>query len=115
MKFKTEGRGKLAAMAGAVAVLLIAAIMLSRPGREVVSEMRVSGTVIDLTARERPASAAGTASMAVARVELPDGGKARVFVPPPFPAIGARIDLKLIQYDNGDREVVGMPRAAPGH
>lgn len=101
-----EGRNRLAAIAGGIAVIAAAAIVLYQPANDIVAERVLEGRVIDLSVRARESAVLdGGKSVGIATVELPDGGRAKVFVVSPFPGVGDRIALRLTEYDNGDRKV----------
>jgi hypothetical protein len=89
--------------------MLVAWLALSSPGVELVDEEFVMGQVAEIIKRERASGppVPVDAGMAIAVVELPDGGKTRVFALHRKISVGGQIRLKVKNYSDGTRQVIG--------
>jgi hypothetical protein len=103
-----SGRRRFAVVGGITIALLVAWMVLSPPGVEVLSEAFVMGTVVEIIKRDRvyKPTAHVDKGLAIAVVELPDGGKARVFALRTKISVGGRIRLKVKNYSDGTRHVI---------
>jgi len=102
-------KNRLAILVGVVAVIAASWLLLRGPGVELLSEETVSGKVVEVihgkpgttpVAKERK-------GMGIVVIELPDGGRARIFVPLSQASIGSKISLKVKRYSDGRRHVTG--------
>jgi hypothetical protein len=109
---RRAGKNRLAVLIGTVLPFAVILWWFHEPGRSLITERIVEGHVVEVkqrptkTVNDGPSPEKRSANAAVIVVELPDGGRARVMLAKPFPEIGEPIQLKLTEYDNGDREVV---------
>ena len=103
-----SGKRRFAVVGGITIALLVAWMVLSPPGVEVLSEAFVMGTVVEIIKRDRAhqPTAHVDKGLAITVVELPDGGKARVFARRTKISVGGRIRLKVKNYSDGTRHVV---------
>lgn len=104
-----NGKRRFAVVGGICLAMLGAWLALSSPGVELVDEEFVMGQVVEIIKRERDSGppVPVDAGMAIAVVELPDGGKARVFALRQKISVGGQIRLKVKNYSDGTRHVIG--------
>jgi hypothetical protein len=69
-----------------------------------ISDQISSATVTAVELRQRGPDK-GTHKPVLATVELPDGGRAKVWVSPPGPAVGAKIKVRIQTFDEGSRKL----------
>jgi hypothetical protein len=109
------GKKRFAIIIGLAGTVAVAWFMLSGPGVEQIGEEIVSAEVLEIIQRS---SANGPkprkGGLGIAVVELPDGGRARVFVPRSKASIGAEITVKVKRYSDGSRHVTGGDGKLPG-
>ena len=104
-----DGKKRFAIVIGLGATVVIAWLILRPPGVDLIDEEIVSAEVLEIIQR-KPATAATPRiddKLAIAVVALPDGGRARVFMPLSKVSIGAKITVKVKQYSDGSRHVTG--------
>lgn len=109
-----RGQRRFAVIGGIAIALLVAWVVLSSPGVKLLDERFARGTVVEIVKREhqRGSTAPDLKGLAIAVVELPDGGKARVFARRSKISLGGEIRLKVKNYSDGTRKVIaaGEPK-----
>lgn len=106
------GKNRLAVSAGLAAALGVAWLLFMPHGVEQIGEERLTATVVGVVvgASKRAAEPAG---VAIVVVELPDGGRARVFAPGAHAAVGAELAVTVKQFSDGSREVTAAGAIEP--
>lgn len=91
---------------GGLVVAVVASRFMDDPAP--VGEGEVTGTVISVATGELEGRAS-TTPVASALVELPDGGRTRVFLAQPWPATGQDVRLHYTEYADGSRRYAHDP------
>lgn len=106
------GNNRLAVSAGLVAAFGIAWLLFVPHGVDQIGEERVNATVVRIIVGpdDRAEEAAG---VAIVVVELPDGGRARVFAPGAQATIGTELAVTVKQFSDGSREVTAAGGVLP--
>jgi hypothetical protein len=101
------GNNRLAIIAGISAAMAAAWFLLGDHGISIIDETTVDANVVEvLIGRDSGDAARSSAGIVV--VELPGGGRARLFVPAAQAVTGAVIRLTVKRYSDGSREVVAI-------
>ena len=106
------GKNRLAVITGIGAVLGVAWMLFAPHGVEQIGEQRVSATVVEFIAGSDD-HAADPARVAIVLVELPEGGRARVFAPGSHAMVGSAIAVTVKRFSDGSREVTGAGGELP--
>jgi len=101
------GKNRLAIIAGIGAAVGAAWIVFGNYGVELVGESIVEADVVEVIAGQ-PGEGAHGGGIGIVMVELPDGGRARVFVPAAKAVTGRRVTLKVNHYSDGSREAFAI-------
>lgn len=102
---RRAGKNRLAILAGLVAVAGISYLFFGGHDVELIAEERTDASVVDIVhAASRP-NDNPSGGVAILVVELPDGGRARVFAPRANASIGAAIPVTVKRYSDGSREI----------
>ncbi len=111
-----DGRKRFAIVIGLGATVVIAWLILRPPGVDLIGEEIVSAEVLEIIQRKPQSESLARpgGKLAIAVVELPDGGRARVFMPLSKISVGATIAVKVKQYSDGSRHVTGGDGKLPG-
>tara|TARA_R110002073_G_scaffold241432_2_gene403247 strand:- start:2748 stop:3092 length:345 start_codon:yes stop_codon:yes gene_type:complete len=106
------GKNRLAVSAGLAAAFAIAWLLFVPHGVEQTGEQRVNATVVEIVVGP-DGRAAEPAGVAIVVVELPDGGRARVFAPGAQAVLGTGLAVTVKQFSDGTREVTAAGGAVP--
>lgn len=89
-----------------VGAIVFAGVMwwASRPPGELVSEEVASATEMAVDMRQRGPDKSMPRPVLVT-VELDDGGRAKLWVSPPAPAVGATLQVRIQTFDEGSRRL----------
>ncbi len=101
------GKNRLAILAGLIAAIAASWFMMRGPGVELVDEETVSARVLEVNRTTNEPTPGHNKRMGLILVELPDGGRARVFAPLSKVSVGAKITLKMKRFSDGSRRVTG--------
>lgn len=85
---------------------------LARAPGKLVGDEVVQARVVAVELRGRGPDKAPHAPLLVT-LELADGGRGRLWWPPPGPAVGAAVAVRVSRYDDGSRRL-SLPAAAEG-
>jgi len=96
--------GRIIASLVAIVPLIMLWQLIPQPTK-LVHEQKVEATVVTVTRAEMQQRADGSTNTHVAQVELPDGGKARVWLSNGSYSAGDPIELRVRHYDDGHRDV----------
>lgn len=97
-------KNRLAIVAGLTAAIAGAWLLMRGPSVDLIDELTLEAKVVDVIHRAGTSPAA-TNGMGIVLVELPDGGRARVFAPLAKAAVGTKMRLKVKRYSDGSRHV----------
>lgn len=99
---RTQRRTILAA--AIVAVFAATLWGISRPPGRLVADDTVNATVVAVGLRQRGPDKQ-TGAPVLVTVQLADGGRATLWMPPPGPAKGRSIEVRIRRYDDGSRRI----------
>ena len=104
---KRAGKNRLAIAAGLIAAIAASWFLLRGPGVELISEEIVGANVVEVIGGSAGTSATidDAKGVGIVLVELPDGGRARIFVPLSKVSVGTAVQLKVKRYSDGSRQV----------
>lgn len=106
------GKNRLAVSAGLAAALGVAWLLFMPHGVEQTGAERINATVVGVIVG--PARRTGEpAGVAIVVVELPDGGRARVFAPAAQAALGTELAVTVKLFSDGSREVTAAGGIEP--
>ena len=99
---------RFAIVVGLASTIGIAWLLMRGPGVDQIGEEIVSAEVLEVIQRKTStASQQPGIGLGIAVVELPDGGRARVFAPLSKVTAGAKITVRVKQFSDGSRHVSG--------
>lgn len=103
------GKKRFAIIIGLGATVAAAWLILRPPGIDQTGEEIVSAEVLEVIQRKPPSGSPLRVNngLVIAVVELPDGGRARVFAPRSRVSMGAKIPVKVKHYSDGSRHITG--------
>ena len=97
---------RFAIVVGLASTIGVAWLLMRGPGVDQIGEEIVSAEVLEVIQRKTAsASKQPRIGLGIAIVELPDGGRARVFAPLSKVKVGAKIMVKVKQFSDGSRRV----------
>jgi hypothetical protein len=100
------GKNRLAVAAGIGVVPGVAWLLFAPHGVEQVGEERVNATVVQMILGPDDHNAK-PGGVAIVLVELPEGGRARVFAPGTHALVGSAIAVTVKRFSDDSREVTG--------
>ncbi len=106
------GNNRLAVSAGIAAALGLAWLLFVPHGVEQIGEERVNATVVGIVIGPDGRSAE-PAGVAIVVVELPDGGRARVFAPAAQARVGTSLAVTVKHFSDRSREVTAAGGVVP--
>ena len=106
------GKNRLAVSAGLGAAFGIAWLLFAPHGVEQIGEERVNATVVEVILGPHD-QAEEPARVAIVLVELPEGGRARVFAPGTHAMVGSAIAVTVKRFSDGSREVTAAGGVVP--
>lgn len=105
------GKNRLAVIAGLIAAIGIAWLLFAEQGVELIGEERVEATVVEVLLGEGTPAVGKPGGIAIVLVELPEGGRARVFAPRKNVSAGKSVTVTVKRYSDGSREVTAAGNA----
>ena len=92
-------------LAATIAAVFVAALWwISRPPGRLLTDDTVKATVVAVGLRQRGPDKQ-TGAPVLVTVRLADGGRATLWMPPPGPAQGRTIEVRIRRYDDGSRRI----------
>jgi hypothetical protein len=112
---QSAGKKRFAIVVGLAMTVGVAWLLMSRPGVDQISEEIVSANVLEIIQRKTTNQPKSSPQMGlgIVVVQLPDGGRARVFAPVSKLVIGSKIAVKVKRFSDGSRHVTGGGEAPP--
>lgn len=106
------GNNRLAVIAGIAVALGLAWLAFVPHGVKQIGEERLNATVVRIITSPG-AGAEEPTGVAIVVVELPDGGRARVFAPAAQAVTGTALAVTVKQYSDGSRELTAAGGVLP--
>ena len=104
------GKNRLAIFGGLAGIFAAAWLLLGDHDIELIGEEFVTSTVVAIPSQKEAGQKAG---IGIIVVELPEGGRARIFAPLKDVEVGAALPVKVKRFDDGSQEVAGLAAKPP--
>ncbi|MDP6184145.1 MAG: hypothetical protein QF609_10030 [Gammaproteobacteria bacterium] len=100
-------KNRLAILVGLTFVIATSWFVMRGPTVELIGEETVNAKIVGVGRMTGEPSAEDNKRIGIVLVELPDGGRVRVFAPLSKVSVGATIAVKVKRFSDGSRRVTG--------